>query len=292
MSWKNFIVCGGLVCLLASPAWADPTLRVVDGGLSGGGGRLFNVFVTPDPALYDLPLGGPFTASSMAVEIGFEALGASIVDATTTNQWEDDQAAPLGNTGLNPYTSTVDTGIVIDGAGANVFAALGSTSGPGPNPDPLGDIAGETLVMTIELDGAIGLLEMSSSILAQAEQEFVVTEGFGNAPLYPTTSSRFGVVGDFDLDGDVDGIDLGPFAGQFCGSVAGCAPASFADFDGDTDVDGVDLGPFSARFGLSAPGAPIPGAGAGSAVVPEPTSITLFLFGLAACGSLFRRRKR
>jgi hypothetical protein len=57
--------------------------------------------------------------------------------------------------------------------------------------------------------------------------------------------------GDFDMDGDVDGIDLGVFGGEFgrtdcCDS--GAEPCS-GDFNDDCDVDGEDLSVFAGEFG-------------------------------------------
>ena len=55
--------------------------------------------------------------------------------------------------------------------------------------------------------------------------------------------------GDFDSDGDVDGSDLGIFAGEFgrtnCIRESPCE----ADFDNDGDIDGSDLALFADDFG-------------------------------------------
>jgi hypothetical protein len=283
MSWKSIVITG-LLCVLTVPAWAAPTIKVVDGGLvAAGTHRIFNVFVTPDPALYSVDTGAPVgpDASSMAVELGFSVQGSTIVAATSNSIWEDDLIAPIGNNGNNPFSLMETEGIVIGGGGANVFAALGSSA------NASGLLQGQTQVLTIELSSKIGLLNLTGIYNATGQAGGTLSVLAQNGVSYGL-GGQFGIIGDFDTDGDVDGQDLGPFAGQF-----GCTncQGSFANFDGDLDVDGGDLGAFSARFGLTAPGSPFPGGGAGSvAAVPEPTTGLLLMLGMATVGSLARRR--
>ena len=57
--------------------------------------------------------------------------------------------------------------------------------------------------------------------------------------------------GDFDHDGDLDGLDLAVFATDF-GRTDCCEPGAKrceGDFDKDCDVDGSDLAIFAADFG-------------------------------------------
>ena len=76
------------------------------------------------------------------------------------------------------------------------------------------------------------------------------------------------IPGDFDGDGDVDGVDLGVFAFDFAQSPQGGPPFAQSDFDMDGDVDGVDLGVFSFSFANFPPAA---------AAVPEPASALLVI---------------
>ena len=75
------------------------------------------------------------------------------------------------------------------------------------------------------------------------------------------------IEGDFDMDGDVDGVDLGVFGFSFANSPQGGPPFADGDFDMDGDVDGVDLGVFGFNFVNFPPGA--------STSVPEPSSVLL-----------------
>ena len=76
MSWKS-IVTAGVLCVLASPAFADPTLTVTGGrqtrtAVVANQRRVWNVAVAPD--LTASPTGSP-----LAVELGFRATGGNIL---------------------------------------------------------------------------------------------------------------------------------------------------------------------------------------------------------------------
>ena len=87
-------------------------------------------------------------------------------------------------------------------------------------------------------------------------------------PLTPTAA------GDFDKDGDVDGIDLGFWKGAFGQTAAG-------DADSDGDSDGADFLTWQRNY---APGAAV-GA---TAAVPEPAALALLL--TAAAGVLVAKK--
>ncbi|MDL1955697.1 MAG: right-handed parallel beta-helix repeat-containing protein [Candidatus Desulfofervidus auxilii] len=55
--------------------------------------------------------------------------------------------------------------------------------------------------------------------------------------------------GDFDQDGDVDGLDLAIFAEDFSRKDCDTGPICEGDFDGDDDVDELDLAVFAEDFG-------------------------------------------
>ena len=55
--------------------------------------------------------------------------------------------------------------------------------------------------------------------------------------------------GDFDQDGDVDGLDLAIFAEDFGRTDCDTGPICKGNFDGDVDVDDSDLAVFAADFG-------------------------------------------
>jgi DNA-binding beta-propeller fold protein YncE len=55
--------------------------------------------------------------------------------------------------------------------------------------------------------------------------------------------------GDFDNDGDVDGVDAGKFGADFGRTNCSSSPLCEGDFDNDGDVDGIDASTFSTDFG-------------------------------------------
>jgi hypothetical protein len=114
-------------------------------------------------------------------------------------------------------------------------------------------------------------------------------------------------VGDADLDGDADGVDIGTWATNFTGELGGTGNRVWTqgDWDYDGDVDGVDAGLWAQAFtgelggaGLGSVVVDDPNMAAGAAailrgmgitVVPEPT--TLAAIGLVF-GALRVRRRR
>ncbi len=89
---------------------------------------------------------------------------------------------------------------------------------------------------------------------------------------------------DFDLDGDVDGVDFSHW--QIGYPTASGATLSDGDADGDGDVDGADFGIWQANYPTNL---------GGSAAIPEPATLSLLLIGGLALStrsrlSLLRRR--
>jgi autotransporter-associated beta strand protein len=113
---------------------------------------------------------------------------------------------------------------------------------------------------------------------------------------------KYTYYGDADLDGDVDGNDVGRWATNFTGS-GGSTTKSWVegDWDYDGDVDGNDVGRWAVNFTGSGGGTlNIPNAqpeavamleAMGFTVVPEPTGLAL-LGGVAGASLLARRRRR
>jgi hypothetical protein len=92
------------------------------------------------------------------------------------------------------------------------------------------------------------------------------------------------LLGDTDLDGDVDNADIGTTAGSFTGSGGTGKLWADGDFDGDGDVDNADLGVVTGNFTGSL------ASNLTAAAVPEPNSIVLLIMGALGLG-MGRRRE-
>ena len=86
------------------------------------------------------------------------------------------------------------------------------------------------------------------------------------------------IPGDFDGDGDVDGVDFGLWQTGY--PTASGASLGDGDFDGDGDVDGVDFGIWQANYPTN--------MGSAATMIPEPATLGLLILGGLA---LLRRRK-
>lgn len=119
MSWKS-IVCAGLLCALASPALAVPSIRVISDGLSGANQK-WKVQVQPDGALlFNNPTTGG-EGGALAVELDLQ-FSTAVISATKGAAWNN---GAVLNPGFNPFAAdAVASGIVV--SGNTVFAALGS----------------------------------------------------------------------------------------------------------------------------------------------------------------------
>ncbi|HEY7087553.1 MAG TPA: hypothetical protein VH518_05645, partial [Tepidisphaeraceae bacterium] len=149
--------------------------------------------------------------------------------------------------------------------------------------------------------------------LGYGEASTVVGANGGSFSGEPVDSTaivvRWTRVGDADLDGDADGVDIGTWATNFTGELGGTGTRIWTqgDWDYDGDADGVDAGLWAQAFtgelggnGLGSvvvndpsisPGAAAILRGLGVTVVPEPGTIG-FILGIAVTGLCRARRRR
>jgi len=295
MSWKNF-VSAGLMCVLASPAFAAPALTITSGGLNATGNFVWNVQISNSNPV-------PATSSPLAAELGF-TLPSGVVSAATVNPGTNFDTANPGKaifgweapgTGTNNNPEGLQTSV----ANKQVFAALGSvdfaTVGPHDFIQIIGAKATSTaLTSAVTLSGKYGAATNEGRIA-----EAISATDAKNYKGFVGTATRTLKAGDATLNGTVDVGDLAVLAASYnqSGKIW-----QTADFTGNGTVDVGDLAVLAANYNqsggvntplnvtgvLDAPGA---GASLGSgSAVPEPASIALIGLGLLTGLGLIRRR--
>jgi hypothetical protein len=315
MSWKS-LVTASLLCVVASPVFAAPSLSITSGGLNGDGNWVWNVAITPTA-----------TGTPLAAELGFTS-NRNVINVTNPspavwdyanpgNQiftWEVLTGTPLKPEGIQAnctgctVTNTAPSGgvkqTVVNGTLNQIFAAMGSidlTSGAA------------TQFLTITSAGPIdtaltGSVTLSGAYTGSGRIAEVNGATASNFAGLTGVATRTAVAGDANLsDGvlgsspAVTGADLAILAANL--GQPGVKGWNLGDFNGSTggvgEVSGADLAILASNLGktniagstgnlnvTSVPG----GAGAGSAV-PEPASMALLGLGVLAGLGLVRRRK-
>jgi hypothetical protein len=302
MSWKS-LVSAGLLCVLASPVLAAPSLTVVPGGtvannrLNANGNWVWRVQVAPSNPLDD-PTGTP-----LATELGFrETSSAELLGAVIANSTVWDTANPGGSDAqqqeIFPDWETSED--VDPGAGTNlrpvglkfnlptdeVASYYGSSNVTTTAPTNYIDIevqgpSSTRLTTSIQWLGAYG----GNGRIAELD---VVGAG-GDCPqdacnfdTYAGTVSFTAKLGDADLNNSVDIGDLNIW---LTSTGTGWHQG---DFDDNNSVDIGDL-----NIWLTSPGGAGSGSGAGLVAgggVPEPSTVALVALALVGIGSRFRRR--
>jgi hypothetical protein len=291
-----------LLCVLATPAFAAPTMTVVKAGaapgtngyLNASGDWVFNVVITPDYALVPDASGTP-----LGTELGFTsnrtALTATMGSGFDTNNpgklifgWEvisDTDDTP----GIGPGDEPV--GIQIGGTGnKNVFAALGSDN----------KTSGDQVFLQITLDGptaqigsALDLRTATVNWLGGYSGNGRIAQVTGGtAPNYITSNfdSFLGQISVAATPGDTNltgGVDLTDF-NNVLASIGTGTVWQQGNFKGTGVVDLTDFNTVLASIGQPS-GTPGAGAGGGGAV-PEPATAALVMIGALGCMGFARRR--
>src|SRR5690606_23294425 len=110
-----------------------------------------------------------------------------------TDNFLDDNVAPLGNPGDNPFTGTTTDGIVVQPNNHEMFAALGST-GDLVNFPNNGLLSSRTLAFSFTINDDVGVMDVVGQIV----------QGSGATATFADIDATFGIAGDFSFDGDVD----------------------------------------------------------------------------------------
>ncbi len=323
MSWKSYLTAG-LLCVLASPAFAAPTLTVTGSRLtkpaSGTPVRVWNIAVTPD-----------FTSTAgastpLALELGFEATGGNILSINVTgNEARVPSANNPGNKifggeTIDPTANNNPAGLQLGSswvasAPSKAFAAIGTADFANAVSTPVNANINRLDLITITTDQAVTSLKWGGAyasgtgayisptgsltgVARIAQDTTTIATNFHDATYTGTLSAgaagttRF--LADMNGDGNANFTDLAAFGQALTG-----IPTYNANFPnlnrvgrGDINGDGLlnfsDLAGFSQILQGNNPGS---GSGLDSGgTVPEPASFALV--GLAALGALGVRRRR
>jgi hypothetical protein len=200
---------GALGLSLPSVSQAAPALTVLDNGINASSHREFLVKIAPDPALF---LGGQ---GSVAAEFGFQVTAGSLIGVTVnTTDW------PADIPGKNPYDAgSFTTGLSIKPAAA--FASFGSNLFTSATPVLFLKIETSTSPVTLNW----GQYTIGGHMGAR------IAQGGNNYDGYQGSISITTLPGDFDLDGDLDNVDIDTLLHATQGPI----PPAQAKFDLNSD---------------------------------------------------------
>ena len=120
-----------------------------------------------------------------------------------------------------------------------------------------------------------------------------VSQGLTSTAYYDNFVVRDGLVGDYDLDGDVDTVDYNRWRESFGNPVA--VPGNLTDGSGNGIVDAADYVAWRNNLGASLFVGTTPGLGSalGGAIVPEPATVAIGVLGylMALCLTMPARRR-
>ncbi len=307
MSWKSIVITG-LLCVLASPVLAAPTVNVTSSYNATTDNIEFILTVHQDTT-NSLAIEAPLTLVPDTTGFAVGLRGNSSTSETTnsagdnngtaaqtwyynvdtngtTKLWnsQNDMANLTQNNGNNPFSASITDGLWLDTAGNRLFAALGS------------DVNMPSPVKTLHIASNDGVLNWTDLLVAE------------NGALQSTLTGKYSSIlkGDMNGNGSVNFGDLAGF-GLWLTNQAGYNAAN-PGLDGAAraDMNNNGAGNFGdlAGFGscLTSPATcPVreqmgvtPGAGSGSiggGAVPEPASAVLVLMGLLGLAPCVARNR-
>jgi len=312
MSWKSFVTAG-LLCALAMPAFAAPTISIVPGGtfsnnhLNAAGDWVWRVTITPDLSLVPDSSGTPLAAELGFRETSGELLSAVSPDAATNFLDSNPGSVIFGWETLASTGGTGDCGSGTPGmcafgvqtnlANDEAFASLGSvnyTTAGGKTfleitidgPSSTGSL--ETDLELLGAYGAGGLLGRIAQVTGMDGAEYLTS----NFDTFSGVVGRQAKSGDINLDGQINIDDYQILSVNFHPTNTGKFWYQ-GDFNGDGRANIDDYQLMSVNFGPSNSytvfNDPTLGSGGGGAV-PEPASAALAILAASVLACSSRKR--
>lgn len=308
MSWKS-LVTAGLLCVLASPAFAAPSLTISNGGLDSSGNWIWNVSVTTSAA-----------GTPVAAELGLRetTTGSQVVSAAknATNFDTDNPGTVIFGwetlTDVDPGAGTNNrpVGLQTNLPTDEIFAALGSIDFASVGPHEILTVKTAGPSTTTSLSTSMEVLGKYGTGSVNGRLAEITGSSALNYSNFAGSVTRTTVAGDANLSNGVAGTtaavtlsDLtilatnlnkpGSFTwaqGDFNGTTGGASEVSLADLTAlatnlnKTNVVG------TANNSITINGV-AGGSGASVGAVPEPASIAMAGLALLGCLGMFGRKR-